>query len=63
VDHAFGAFLRPLGGRDLERRRAGLIAVCDVHTWRLLRHHLGLGRAEVRATLALAIRGLLEVDR
>ena len=63
VAHAFGAFLRPLRGRDLERRRAGLIAVCDVHTWRLLRQQLGLSRAEVRATLVTAIRGLLEVDR
>ena len=63
VAHAFGAFLRPLRGRDLERRRAGLIAVCDVHTWHLLRQQLGLGRAEVRATLVLAIRGLLEGDR
>lgn len=63
VAHAFGAFLRPLRGRDLERRRAGLIAVCDVHTWQLLRQHLGLGRAQLRATLVLAIRGLLEVDR
>jgi AcrR family transcriptional regulator len=62
VAHAFGAFLRPFRGRDLERRRAGLIAVCDVHTWQLFRHQLGLGRAEVRATLVLAIRGLLEVD-
>lgn len=63
VTHAFGAFLRPLRGRDLERRRAGLIAVCDVRTWQLLRQQLGLGRAEVRATLVLAIRGLLELDR
>jgi hypothetical protein len=62
VAHAFGAFLHPLRGRDVERRRAGLIAVCDVHTWQLLRQQLGLGRAEVRATLVLAIRGLLEVD-
>ena len=62
VDHAFGAFLRPLRGRDLERRRAGLVAVCDVHTWHVLREQLGLGRAELRATLLLAVRGLLEVD-
>jgi AcrR family transcriptional regulator len=60
VDHAFGAFLR---GPDRERRRAGLIAVCDVHSWQLLHRHLGLETAEVRATLILAIRGLLEVDR
>jgi AcrR family transcriptional regulator len=61
VAHAFGAFLRPLRGRDLERRRAGLIAVCDVHTWQLLRRQLGIGRSEARATMVLAIRGLLEV--
>jgi AcrR family transcriptional regulator len=63
VGHAFGAFLGPLRGRDLERRHAGLIAVCDVHTWHLLRHQLGLTRADVRATLVLTIRGLLEVGR
>jgi AcrR family transcriptional regulator len=62
VAHAFAAFLRPLGVRERSRRRAALIAICDVHTWQLLRHHLGLGRAEVRATLLVAIRGLLEVD-
>lgn len=62
VAHAFGSFLRPLRGRDAERRRAALVAICDVHTWRLLRRQLGLGRAEVRATLVLAIRGLLEVE-
>jgi AcrR family transcriptional regulator len=62
VARAFAEFLRPLDGQDLERRRAGLIAVCDVHTWRLLRQHLGLARTQVRATLILAIRGLLEAQ-
>ena len=63
VDHAFDAFLRPLSGPDLVHRRAALIAVCDVQTWRLLRRQLGLARAEARATLVLTIRGLLEEDR
>jgi AcrR family transcriptional regulator len=60
VDHAFGAWLGASRGRDRERRRAALIALCDVHTWRLLGRHLGLPRAEVRATLILAIEGVLE---
>ena len=56
VDHAFGPFLT---GHDRQRRRAALIALCDVHTWRLLSRHLGLSRDEVRATLLLAIRGVI----
>lgn len=63
VDHAFGAFLRDLRGRDRARRRAALIALCDVHTWSTLSQHLGLGRAEVRATLILAIQGVIKEDR
>lgn len=63
VDHAFGAFLRGFRGRGRARRRAALIALCDVHSWWTLSHHLGLGRAEVRATLILAIHGLLEEER
>jgi AcrR family transcriptional regulator len=63
VDHAFSAFLRGGSSRVRSRRRAALIALCDVHTWQLLSDHLGLGRAEVRATLILAIRGLLEEDK
>jgi AcrR family transcriptional regulator len=42
------------------RRLAALIAICDVHTWRLLAGHLGLERSEVHATLTLAITGVLE---
>jgi AcrR family transcriptional regulator len=56
VDHAFGPYLR---GHHRQRRRAALIALCDVHTWRLLSRHLGLSRADVRATLLLAIRGVM----
>lgn len=60
VDHAFGGWLKPLGPRDRSRRRAALIALCDVNTWWLLSHDLGLPRGEVRATLTTAIRRLLE---
>jgi AcrR family transcriptional regulator len=59
VDHAFGPALQQLGARDRTRRRAALIALCDVHTWWLLSHDLGLPRAEVRATLIRAIEPLI----
>ena len=58
VEHAFGVWLDRLRGRA--HRRAALIALCDVHTWWLLSQDLGLGRAEVRATLIGAIEALLE---
>ncbi|HEX4690008.1 MAG TPA: helix-turn-helix domain-containing protein [Solirubrobacteraceae bacterium] len=60
VDHAFGAWI----GRAQQpaRTRAAVIAICDVHTWHLLKRDLGLGRAEVHHTLTLMIRRLLEED-
>jgi AcrR family transcriptional regulator len=60
VDHAFAPFLTERSAREGKRLRAALIALCDVHTWRLLARHLGLPRAEVRATLILAITNLIE---
>ena len=59
VERVFGPLLQGREGEDRERRLAGLIAVCDVHTWRLLSRHLGLARAEVETTLTMTIRGLL----
>jgi AcrR family transcriptional regulator len=60
VQHAFGVWLDRSRGRQRAQRRAALIALCDVHTWWLLSHDLGLSRAEVRATLVDAIEALLE---
>ena len=57
VDHAFVAWLR---GRERTRRRAALIALCDVQTWAILSRDLGMPRREVRATLLVAIRRLLQ---
>jgi hypothetical protein len=59
VDHAFGPWLRRLDDQTRERRRAALIALCDVHTWWLLTHDLGLERAAVSATLTEAIEGVI----
>jgi AcrR family transcriptional regulator len=60
VDHAFGRWIDRAG--EPERTRAALIAICDVHTWRLLARDLRLDRAEVHRTLTLMIRRLLEED-
>ncbi|HEY4427720.1 MAG TPA: helix-turn-helix domain-containing protein [Solirubrobacteraceae bacterium] len=62
VERVFGPLLERTSGRERKRRLAALIAICDVHTWRLLSRHLGLARPEVTATLVMAIRGILEDD-
>ena len=36
-DTVFAATLEPLAGADKDRRRAQLIAICDVRTWEVLR--------------------------
>jgi AcrR family transcriptional regulator len=52
----FAATLESLTGADRDRRRAQLIAICDVRTWEVLRIRLGLSR---KATGA-ALREMLE---
>ena len=63
VERVFAPFLDRERGDDRKRLRAALIAVCDVHTWRLLARHLELPRAEVRATLIQALFRLSEEKR
>ncbi len=59
VDHAFGAWLVPAPAAQRRRLRAALIAVCDVQSWWILSHDMGLSRGDVRATLILTISRLL----
>ena len=59
IEYAFGPQLERRHGEDRLRCRAALIVLCDVHTWWLLSHDLGLERAAVRATLTTAIERLL----
>jgi AcrR family transcriptional regulator len=49
VDHAFAPDAR---------RRPALIALCDVHAWRLLSEDLGLTREQVRTTLIESVEAL-----
>jgi AcrR family transcriptional regulator len=58
VEHAFGPWLNGVRGKARTHRRAALIALCDVHTWWLLSHDLGLSRHEVRSTLVETITQL-----
>jgi AcrR family transcriptional regulator len=60
VEHAFGPALQSRRGRARARLRGALIALCDVHTWWLLSHDLGLSRGEVRSTLSDAITRLTQ---
>jgi AcrR family transcriptional regulator len=59
IDHAFGRWLTPASSTERARLRAALIAICDVQSWWILTHDLGLSRGEVRATLILSIGRLL----
>jgi AcrR family transcriptional regulator len=59
IDHAFGHWLGPAPAPERARLRGALIAICDVQSWWILAHDLGLSRPEVRETLILCIRRLL----
>ncbi len=59
VEYAFGRWLDRFRGRARSRRRATLIALCDVHTWWILSHDLGLSRREVEVSLTGAIERVL----
>ncbi len=63
VDYAFGPQLENLDEEARLRRRAALIALCDVHTWWLLSHDLELDRAAISATLTDAIEGIVRESR
>lgn len=59
VDYAFAPQLERCEGEERTHVRAALIALCDVHTWWLLSHDLGMDRAAVGGVLTAAIERLL----
>jgi AcrR family transcriptional regulator len=59
IEYAFAPWLKPLRGKARARRRAALIALCDVQTWWLLSHDLSLPRPEVHAILIDLVERLL----
>jgi len=59
VEHTFAPWLEVLDEQARRRRRAALIAVCDVQAWRVLSHDLGLPRAELQRILIDMIERLV----
>jgi AcrR family transcriptional regulator len=59
IGYVFDPWLEDLEEPARSRRRATLIALCDVHAWQLLSRDLGLERAEVHATLTSAIEAVV----
>lgn len=59
VDRVFAPWLARRSGVDRSRLRAQLIAVCDVHTWYLLRRQAGLSRRATRQALRELVEGIL----
>jgi AcrR family transcriptional regulator len=59
IEYVFEPQLAGLRGSARTRRRAALIALCDVQTWWIWSHDLGLARAEVRAILIDLIERLI----
>lgn len=59
VEYAFAPWLDGLDEDARARRRAALIVICDLQTWWILSHDLGLARVEVRAILIDLIERLL----
>lgn len=57
----FAAALSGLSGVDRERRLAQLVAVCDVYTWKLLRHDAGLSRRQTHLALTELLGPLLHL--
>jgi AcrR family transcriptional regulator len=50
-ERVFASALAGMRGAGRERRLAQLVAVCDVYTWKLLRHDRGLSRRETERAL------------
>jgi hypothetical protein len=63
VEYAFGPWLSPLDGRARVRRRAALIALCDLQNWWILSHDLELPRSEVHVILVDMIERLLASEQ
>ena len=58
VDNTFEPQLSRLSGAERARRRAQLVAVCDVYTWKLLRRDMKLSRRDTQVALIELIEGL-----
>lgn len=62
VLRTFEPQLARLDAQARERRLAQLVAVCDVHVWKVLRREIGLSVPRVEAALVELIERLVEPD-
>lgn len=60
VERVFAEKLAAVDAADRPRRRAQLIAVCDVYVWKVLRRDLGLSRDETETALTELLKAHLE---
>jgi AcrR family transcriptional regulator len=60
VERAFAPFLADANRTERRRRRAQLIALTDIYTWKLLRRDLGLGTRETTAAMAQMVNAVLK---
>ncbi len=63
VEYTFGPWLDPLDGQTRVRRRAALIALCDLQSWWILSHDLELPRSEIHVILLDMIERLLASEQ
>jgi AcrR family transcriptional regulator len=59
VERTFAPFLEGRAGRDRERLKAEMVAVCDLYVWKILRRDLGLDRAQTEAALVEMLTALV----
>lgn len=62
VLRTFEPQLARLDGQTRDRRLVQLVAVCDVHVWKVLRREIGLSRAHTEAALVELIQRLVGPD-
>lgn len=55
----FAPWLDGVEGADRRRRRAQVVAICDVYTWYLLRRQRGLSQRQVELALVELLEGVL----
>jgi AcrR family transcriptional regulator len=60
VERTFAPFLISASRAERHRRRAQLVALTDVYTWKLLRRDLGLGRRQTQVAMSEMVGALLK---
>ena len=62
-ERVFAPALHGLSGIDRRRRLGQLVAICDVHTWKLLRRDAGLSRRQTELAMVELLEPMLKGSR